>query len=179
MNFGFDREFPYLANPGSFKMVRSFHFPTFIPFFTPLHNLFPFVLLWSFHSFNFSSLRISPTMSMAHSSSSPSPIVGTGQRSDTPAEFEDDDEYERLMRSSPPLPEPDHLEPPSSDAIYNNQGQRWDDIIDPALSAAGSTSTAMVQPGGVRNESATARRLAEHEKLLPYQRMALNEFVQV
>ena len=114
-----------------------------------------------------------------HSSSSPSPFVGTGtQLSDTPTE--DNDEYERLMRSSPPPPDLDDT--PSDSTTYNNQGQRWDDIIDPALDAAADstpTSTAIARPGGVRNESAAARRLAEREKLLPYQRTSLEEFMQV
>ena len=120
-------------------------------------------------------------MSTSHSSSSPPPSIRTGiQRghsASTPAE-EEDDEYERLMHSSSPPPEPDAL--PSDSTDFNNQGQRWDDIIDPALSAVdSSTASTTAQPRGVRNESVSARRLAERERLLPYQRTALDEFTQV
>jgi len=125
------------------------------------------------------------TGQLAHSSSSPSssafPDTGT-QHSDTPAGDDDEDEYERLMRSSPTCDLDHHdTDVPSDSAAYNNQGQRWDNVIDPALSAADSTATLTVisRPGGVRNESAAARRLAEREKLLPYQRTTVDEFTQV
>ena len=118
-------------------------------------------------------------MSTGHFSPSPSSPVHQTETQlfntrHTPTE---EDEYERFMCSSPPLPEPHQPASPSDSAA--NQGQHWNDVIDPALSTVDPPSTVITRPGGLRNELAAARRLAECEKLLPYQRTALEEFTQV